>query len=120
MKTFVISLKDASERRKFMKDQLETLGIEFDFLDAFYGADYYNDEKYFAREPSLKYEKRLMKPGEIGCALSHQAIYRKMVDENIPYALIFEDDAVISPDILKVLPELEKQIKCKLIFLHSL
>ena len=94
-----------------MTQQLEKLGIEFEFLDAFYGADYYNDEKYFAREPSKRYEKRLMTPGEIGCALSHQAIYRKMLDENIRYALIFEDDAVISPDILKVLPELEKHIK---------
>lgn len=94
-----------------MTQQLEKLGIEFEFLDAFYGADYYNDEQYFVREPSIKYEKRLMSPGEIGCALSHQAIYRKMLDENIPYALIFEDDAVISPDILKVLPELEKHIK---------
>ncbi len=111
MRTFVISLKDAAARRNFMTQQLEKLGIDFEFLDAFYGADYYNDEKYFARKSSRRYEKRLMTPGEIGCALSHQAIYRKMIDENIPYALIFEDDAVISPDILKVLPELEKYIK---------
>lgn len=94
-----------------MTQQLKTLGIEFEFLDAFWGADYYDDEKYFARTPSQKYEKRLMTPGEIGCALSHLAIYKKMIDENISYALIFEDDAVISPDILKVLPELEKHIK---------
>ena len=111
MRTFVISLKNATERRKFMTQQLKTLGVEFEFLDAYWGAAYYNDEKYFARKPSQKYEKRLMTPGEIGCALSHQAIYRKMLDENIPYALIFEDDAVISPDILKVLPELEKNIR---------
>lgn len=94
-----------------MKEQLEKLGIEFEFLDAFHGKDYYDDERYFARDVSLKYEKRVMSPGEIGCALSHQAIYRKLIDEDIPYALIFEDDAVISPDILKVLPEIEKHIQ---------
>ncbi len=111
MRIFVISLKNATERRNLITKQFEKLGLNYEFLDAFWGADYYNDEKYFARIPSQKYEKRLMSPGEIGCALSHQAIYKKMLEENIPYTLIFEDDAVISPDILKVLPELEKHIK---------
>ncbi len=111
MRTFVISLKDATERRKLMAQQLEKLGIEFEFLDAFWGADYYDDEKFFSKQLSKHYEKRLLSPGEVGCALSHLAIYKKIIEENIPYALIFEDDAVISPDILKVLPEIEKNIK---------
>ena len=31
-------------------------------------------------------------PGAIGCALSHLKIYKHVVDNNIPYALILEDD----------------------------
>ncbi|MCR4939980.1 MAG: glycosyltransferase family 25 protein [Treponemataceae bacterium] len=110
MKIFVINLKNAEERRNFMTQQLKELNLDFEFIDAIYGKDFYDDDKYFAREASKKYEKRLMTPGEIGCALSHQIIYKKMIAENIPYALIFEDDAVISPDLIKVLPELEKNI----------
>lgn len=33
-----------------------------------------------------------MLPEEIGCTLSHQTCYRRMVAEGIPYALILEDD----------------------------
>ena len=34
-------------------------------------------------------------PGAIGCALSHIKIYKKMIEENIPYAIVFEDDCGI-------------------------
>lgn len=30
--------------------------------------------------------------GAIGCYLSHIRIYKKIVEDNIPYAIIFEDD----------------------------
>lgn len=30
--------------------------------------------------------------GEIGCALSHQSIYRRMVAEDIPYACILQKE----------------------------
>lgn len=36
--------------------------------------------------------------GAIGCYLSHLGIYKKIVDNNINYALIFEDDYKISGD----------------------
>jgi len=36
--------------------------------------------------------------GAIGCYLSHLNIYKKMVENNIPYALIFEDDLAIDCD----------------------
>lgn len=111
MRTFVISLLSAVERREKIKKQLDDLGIPFEFVDAVKGVDFYDNPEYFNRTASMKYEKRLMNPGEIGCALSHQKIYRKMIEEDLPYVLIFEDDAVLSPDIVKVLPELEKNIK---------
>ena len=40
---------------------------------------------------------RLYTPGQIGCTLSHHAVYRRMIDENIPAALVFEDDVLLSP-----------------------
>ena len=42
---------------------------------------------------------RRVRPGEIGCALSHLSIYRKMVEDDIPIACIFEDDVVLSGDV---------------------
>lgn len=34
-------------------------------------------------------------PGELGCALSHLAAYRTMMAENIPRAVVMEDDAAL-------------------------
>ncbi len=42
-------------------------------------------------------------PGEIGCALSHQLIYRKIVSEDIKSALILEDDISITKDTCSIL-----------------
>jgi len=36
-------------------------------------------------------------PGELGCALSHLAAYRHMVENGIPRAVILEDDAALPP-----------------------
>jgi len=36
--------------------------------------------------------------GGIGCYLSHLSIYKKIIESNIEYGIIFEDDCVISED----------------------
>ena len=48
-----------------------------------------------------------MTKGEIGCALSHLKIYQKTVDEDIPYALILEDDTLFDTEFPKYLNDLE-------------
>lgn len=50
-----------------------------------------------ARFHALLARGRLYTPGQIGCTLSHHAIYRRMNEENIPAALVFEDDALLTP-----------------------
>ena len=49
-------------------------------------------------------------PGQIGCTLSHNAIYRRMVNENIPAALVFEDDVLLTPDFPAALAAAEKAV----------
>jgi GR25 family glycosyltransferase involved in LPS biosynthesis len=39
-----------------------------------------------------------LRPGEIGCFLSHRRIWQKMVDESIPQLLILEDDIEMLPN----------------------
>lgn len=50
-----------------------------------------------ARLHALLARGRLYTPGQIGCALSHHAVYRRMAAENIPAALVFEDDFLPLP-----------------------
>ena len=40
-----------------------------------------------------------LRPGEVGCALSHMGIWKKAVNNKVPWTLIFEDDIYISPTI---------------------
>jgi glycosyl transferase family 25 len=49
--------------------------------------------------------------GQIGCALSHIAAYRRMVELDLPCALIVEDDCVLPKDIDALLAELEGTIR---------
>ncbi|QPZ89700.1 glycosyltransferase family 25 protein [Thioclava electrotropha] len=93
----VISLQDAAERRAMVSKQLEALGLSFKFFDAIDGrsglpAAY---ENQVDRPGTELYFGRPMSDGEYACALSHLAVYRKIMEENLPGAIILEDDAII-------------------------
>ncbi len=104
---YIISLPDSHERRKNMAAQLNALGLSYEFFDAIDARgtkvtdclDYDSDKRrrYFGRD---------LTGGEIGCLLSHKALYQKMLDENIEAAVIFEDDCIISEQFGAVLDEL--------------
>ena len=49
--------------------------------------------------------------GQIGCALSHIAAYRRIVELDLPYALIVEDDCVLPEDIDALLVQLGSTMK---------
>lgn len=40
---------------------------------------------------------RSMTDGEFACALSHRAIYRRIVEDGLPGAIVLEDDTILSP-----------------------
>lgn len=48
--------------------------------------------------------------GQVGCALSHLAAYRLMVERGLPSALVVEDDVVLPEDIEARLDELRARI----------
>lgn len=49
---------------------------------------------------SRRSHEELNSIGGVGCALSHIAVWQWMVDNQAPLCLIFEDDAVVSPDFV--------------------
>ncbi len=44
------------------------------------------------------------RPGNIACTLSHISLWKKVVDEQLPYLLIFEDDALPHPNFRQLAP----------------
>lgn len=102
MKTYLINLSRATERLRKTDAHLRTVGIMYERVDAVDGQTltpvqrrtYCNTLRFFilhARRPQ---------PTEIGCALSHQAVYSRMAQNGIPLALILEDDARLDPERL--------------------
>ena len=87
-------------RRQNIVKSFEKYSIYFSFFDAVDGRklsdsqikDLYDDNK--AKQIDCNLTR-----AEIGCALSHKALYQKMVSENIPEMLIFEDDVFIDENL---------------------
>ena len=107
MKTFLVNLDKNPERLAFMDGQLKRLGISYERIPAVYGVNLTAEQK---RSAYSSFRARLVRgtplsDGEIGCALSHCAIYRQMAQENIKVALVLEDDIVISVEFPAVLKE---------------
>ncbi len=93
---FVISLTDANERRARISEQLSALSIPFEFVDAIDGrsrlpAEY---ESMVDRAGTLVQERRAMSDAEYACALSHMSVYKRILDQNLPGAIVLEDDAI--------------------------
>lgn len=94
---FVINLPQSTDRKAFMKNHCESIDISPVFIDAVYGKDLSKSdiERYVGQDTAKKLFGRELLLGEIGCALSHKKIYQKIANENIPYAVILEDDAIV-------------------------
>lgn len=103
-KTFVINLDIDKDRLQFMSQQLADLNITFERQSAINGnscLDSLDDQV----------NQRNLLPNELGCALSHAEVYKKIVAGNIPYTLVFEDDVELPPNFKKVVTKMVGQQK---------
>lgn len=104
---FVISLKDATARRTSISQQLCDLGLDFEFIDAIDGRaglppEYERDVDRPGTEAQFG---RPMSDGEYACALSHLAVYRRILAGRLPGAIVLEDDAILGDGFAQFLQE---------------
>ena len=105
---FAISLARAKERRENIRRRLDSLGVDYEIVDAVDGAAI-DLSRYADRLRPNKYRIKFghaLARGEIGCFLSHYGLWEKMVAENIESALVLEDDAVWDDDFVDVVARL--------------
>lgn len=102
---FIINLKKDTEKKEHMQKLCKKYSLECQFIDAVYGKDLSEKEKdeVYDKNRALKERGRELTPGEIGCALSHMNVYKKMKEENIEKALILEDDITFNESLIDVL-----------------
>ncbi|MFB6320155.1 glycosyltransferase family 25 protein [Saccharicrinis sp. FJH54] len=112
MQILIVNLEKDKERRQFVQQQLSQLNTPFNFITGVLGsslstkklATNYNNRK------ALRHQCRPLGPSEIGCALSHINIYRKIANENISLACILEDDVIIPENFELILSQIEQFI----------
>ena len=96
MKTFVINLKDASERKRYMESVLHPYAhfLDIEFIEAVDGRKFTDEDinKLWDEKATYKTYGRTMGGGEIGCALSHRKCYEALLKTEEEMALIVEDD----------------------------
>ncbi len=106
MKTYIVNLPQAQDRRESVLAQCARFGLEAEVYPAVYGKDLPDDElRRRVDAPALD----ILTKGEIGCTLSHLGIYRDMVEKDIPIACVLEDDAVFLADPRPVLDGLARR-----------
>jgi len=104
MKAFVINLLRRPDKKKTICEDGEKHGVPLEIIEAVDGSLMPEEE---LRENTFDYPACAMTKGVIACALSHLKIYKKIIDENIPIALILEDDAILHEDLGEALRQIE-------------
>ena len=121
-KCFLLTLPDSTERqRKFFKSHKKTIPIE-----TVYGIntkkminvreyEHIIEPEYFEKAIEMHYDPTVKRPdityfniGAIGAFLGHINIMKKSIDDNVKYALIFEDNVIIKNN--KMYDEVQKVI----------
>lgn len=99
---FYINLASRPDRRAFMEEQFNRLGIPAERVEAMIPADM--PEITRQRQAALPVERRLS-PNEIACSLSHRKAWRLMLERGAPCALFMEDDGVLSRHLPAILDD---------------
>jgi glycosyl transferase family 25 len=101
---YVINLDCAKDRMLSMDQQLSAIDVNYERIPAIKGNSLTETEINIEYSAALnkKYFRADLSLGEIGCYISHKNVWRKMVAENIEFAVILEDDMIIEKNFIKL------------------
>ena len=96
--TYVINLKGSVDRKKYMEELLSRYNIlDVEFIEAVNGKAMTVEELEcsFNQNEAFKRYGRVLRGGEVGCALSHRKCAQSLLDSEESIAIILEDDLVL-------------------------
>jgi len=108
-KTYVINLKSSTDRREYMQEVLRPCDcLDVEFVEAVNGKEFSAQEleQNFDQKKAYEHYGRELRPGEIGCTLSHKKCARLLLESEQKYALFLEDDLIWQTDDLEPVMEL--------------
>ena len=98
-KSVILGLQRYAFRREYSAYKLRQLGYtNLEYVDAFDGFE--SDVDAALNGLGIQFHPTLQK-GHKGCSYSHMALWKKMIDEEIPYMTIFEDDCLGHVELAK-------------------
>lgn len=126
MHVFIINLEEDVAKKERIEKECKLHGLHFDIIRAVNGKKLTDVE---LNETVKCFDKGYLTKGEIGCALSHKAVYQRIVEGGMDMALVLEDDAKLGGDINYIIERIEaianpnkKQAfllqKCKRVFIN--
>jgi len=103
LSAFVITLERAAERRSHVEWLISNVPWPCSPLSAVDGSAMTPESVACVYQRQIHRPKypHALRPGEIGCFLSHRKAWQSIVDEDLDAALIFEDDVTFDPALLR-------------------
>jgi glycosyl transferase family 25 len=98
MKNFIIRLKDNPISEKHADEcvtQAKTFGIDIAYFDAINGLEYPSHLERLKIFPKYKFKKG--RAGVFGCFLSHYYLWKKCMEDGIPYLILEHDGYFVGP-----------------------
>lgn len=107
MRTYVINLPRAADRRQFMEAQLANSSLDWEFVEGVEGRSLSSNERSsLVDQTAVERWPTWLTPGAIGCILSHKRVYERVAADKSNVALVLEDDALVSGDLVGLTSEI--------------
>ncbi|WP_180017155.1 MULTISPECIES: glycosyltransferase family 25 protein [unclassified Acinetobacter] len=103
MNTFVITLSEALLRQNHIKKEFAKENIPFKFFDAITP----NRIDLISKSLGIDIRDSDLTLGEQACFLSHVCLWKKIIDENLNYVCIFEDDIHLGNSVFDFLSHID-------------
>ncbi|MBX2812513.1 MAG: glycosyltransferase family 25 protein [Myxococcales bacterium] len=116
LETYLINLGRDHHRLSYMKKILGRKSLEYSRIEAVDGSNLTSEQEEYYHNTS----RRHMGKGEIGCLLSHIEAWKRIVEDNVSFGLIFEDDVHISDDFGDFIGQVELRICTESIEVHRI
>ncbi|XP_057289831.1 procollagen galactosyltransferase 1-A-like [Hydractinia symbiolongicarpus] len=113
---FMINLKRRPDRYERMKLSLKELGLKWKYFEAVDGKNFTQEKvDELGVVPMVDFEdpylKRPLTFGEIGCFMSHYYIWKEIIDRNLEFVLVLEDDVRFETNFRHKMDEVVRQSK---------
>lgn len=91
---FILSLSNEKKRRRSSADECARYGLSCMWVDAIDYREESTVDIVSCYEPTIRAinKNRYLSPAEIACALGHQCIYQHIIEQQLSYAVVLEDD----------------------------